>query len=120
MVVLALAAERLRRRLFEHSQDAPRSLGSRLSRSESPMMVSVSTVAEMARVGHIPGCGFGGMDGDAGVYEHPERPEAKIILPAVPVGDGVLDYHLLAVRTTLDLNGIADPTDFAAKLKKAS
>jgi hypothetical protein len=31
----------------------------------------------------------------------------------------VLDYHLLGMRTSLDLHGIADLAEFAAKLKKA-
>jgi hypothetical protein len=57
-------------------------------------------------------------DPPARVYEH-KSSEASIILPAFPEGDEVLDYHLVAVRTTLDLHGIADPTEFAAKLKKA-
>jgi hypothetical protein len=58
-------------------------------------------------------------DPPARVYEH--KPSgASIILPAFPEGDEVLDYHLVAARTTLDLHGIADPTQFAAKLKKAS
>lgn len=57
-------------------------------------------------------------DPPARVYEH-NASEASIILPAFPEGDEVLDYHLLAVGTTLDLFGIANPMEFAAKLKKA-
>ena len=53
------------------------------------------------------------------VYEHEQRPEAMIVLPALPESDEVLDYHLVGVRTTLDLNGIIEPTEFAAKLQKA-
>ncbi len=60
------------------------------------------------------------LDGDARVYEHPERPEATIILPAFGGDDRVLDYHLAAVQTTLALNGIADPSEFAARLRKAA
>lgn len=60
------------------------------------------------------------VDGQARVYEHEARPEATIILPAFAGADRVLDYHLVAVRTTLDLNGIADPSEFAARLKKAA
>jgi hypothetical protein len=60
------------------------------------------------------------LDGDARVYEHPARPEATIILPAFADADRVLDYHLAAVQTTLALNGIADPRDFAARLQKAA
>ena len=52
------------------------------------------------------------------VYEHKEA-GALIILPAFPESDKVLNYHLAAVRTTLDLNGIAEPTVFAAELQKA-
>ncbi|HYV35630.1 MAG TPA: hypothetical protein VE988_07995 [Gemmataceae bacterium] len=55
----------------------------------------------------------------ARVYEH-QQAKARITLPAFSESDAVLDYHLVAVRTTLDLNGIADPSEFAAKLKKAS
>ena len=60
------------------------------------------------------------LDGDARVYEHPGRPEATIILPAFGGDDRVLDYHLAAVQTTLDLNGIADPREFAARLTRAA
>jgi hypothetical protein len=65
-------------------------------------------------------CRLMDVDGDARVYEHDARPEATIILPAFAVGDRVLDYHFAAVQTTLDLNGIADPGEFAARLKKAA
>ena len=51
------------------------------------------------------------------VYEH-KLTDAMFILPAFPETDHVLDYHLLGVRTSLDLYGIADPTEFAAKLTK--
>ena len=51
-------------------------------------------------------------------YEHKES-GAIILLPAFPMEDSVVDYHLLGVRTTLDGFGVADPTDFDAKLKKA-
>jgi hypothetical protein len=60
------------------------------------------------------------LDGSAHVYEHPGRPEATIILPAFDGGDRVLDYHLSAVQTTVDLNGIAGPREFAARLRKAA
>lgn len=52
------------------------------------------------------------------VYEH-KHTTAMFILPAFPESDHVVDYHLQGVRTSLDLYGIADPTEFAAKLKKA-
>ncbi len=51
-------------------------------------------------------------------YEHKES-GALIPLPPFPDTDRVLDYHLVAVRTTLDIYGIADPTAFAAELQKA-
>jgi hypothetical protein len=51
-------------------------------------------------------------------YEHPET-GALITLPPSPADDKVLDYHLVAVRTTLDNYGIAEPTVFAAELQKA-
>jgi hypothetical protein len=51
-------------------------------------------------------------------YEHKES-GAMITLPPFPEGGRVLDYHLVAVRTTLDNYGIADPTAFAAELQKA-
>ena len=52
------------------------------------------------------------------VYEH-KHSGALFMLPASPESDGVLDYHLLGVRTSLDVYGIAAPSEFAAKLKKA-
>ncbi len=63
-------------------------------------------------------CRVDGDDPPARVYKHDDRPEATIILPAFPKRDKVLDYHLVAVRTTLDLNGIVEVTDFAARFKK--
>jgi hypothetical protein len=51
-------------------------------------------------------------------FEHKES-GALITLPPFPEEDKVLDYHLVAVRTILDANGIADPTAFAAELQKA-
>ena len=44
---------------------------------------------------------------------------ASISLPPFPESDRVYDYNLIAVRSTLHLNGIADPTAFAAELQKA-
>lgn len=57
-------------------------------------------------------------DPPADVYEHPERGPI-VTLPAFPDSDKVLDYHLAAVRTLLDLFGIADPTAFDTELQKA-
>src|SRR5262249_42585940 len=51
----------------------------------------------------------------ARVYEHESG--ALIVLPSFPEKDRVLDYHLVAVRTTLDNYGIADPMAFAAELQ---
>ena len=58
------------------------------------------------------------VEGEAHLYEH-NKTGATILLPPFPETDGVLDYHLIMVRTTLDGFGIADPTAFAAKLQKA-
>ena len=44
---------------------------------------------------------------------------ALISLPPFPETDRVYDYQLVAVRTALDLYGIADPMTFAAELQKA-
>ena len=58
-------------------------------------------------------------DPPARAYEH-KGTGAAFVLPAFPESDHVLDHHLVGVRTSLDLFGIADSTEFAAKLKKAS
>jgi hypothetical protein len=50
-------------------------------------------------------------------YEH-KASGALISLPTLPENDGVLDYHMLMVRHTLDQFGVADPTAFAAELQK--
>ncbi|HWG48018.1 MAG TPA: hypothetical protein VN688_34965 [Gemmataceae bacterium] len=63
-------------------------------------------------------CRLATLDPPSRVYEH-KKSGASILLPPFPEGDGVLDYHLIAVRTTLDGFGIADPTAFAAELQKA-
>lgn len=52
------------------------------------------------------------------IYEHPKT-GAIIALPASPVTDKVYAHHLLAARMELDNFGIADPTTFDAKLRKA-
>ena len=52
------------------------------------------------------------------VYDHKET-GAWIMLPCFPEDELVLDYHLVTVRTTLDGFGIADPSAFDAKLRKA-
>jgi hypothetical protein len=51
-------------------------------------------------------------------YEHKET-GALISMPPFPETDFVLERHLVAARTTLDLFGIADPKVFDAKVRKA-
>jgi hypothetical protein len=51
------------------------------------------------------------------VYEHESG--ALFTTPPFPMDDFVLDSHLVAARTILDLFGIADPKVFDAKLRKA-
>jgi hypothetical protein len=57
-------------------------------------------------------------DGKGVQYKHKET-GASIILPLFPDDDFVLDYHMVAVRGTLDNFGVADPSVFDAKLQKA-
>ena len=45
---------------------------------------------------------------------------ALVVYPEFPLDEPVLPRHLLAVRSILQAYGIADPTDFATKLQKAS
>ncbi len=52
------------------------------------------------------------------IYEHKET-GAGIMLPQMPEGDTVIDYHLAHVRNTLDGFGIADAGVFDATLQKA-
>jgi hypothetical protein len=54
----------------------------------------------------------------ARVYDHKES-GASIMLPPFPEKDRVLEYHLVTARVMLDEQGIADPTAFDAKLRKA-
>jgi hypothetical protein len=56
--------------------------------------------------------------GEARLYEH-EETGARFIFPAFAMSEGVLDYHLLGVRTSLDLYGIVDATSFDAQLRRA-
>jgi hypothetical protein len=58
-------------------------------------------------------------DPPARVYEH-EETGALITTPPFLETDFVLDYHLVAARTTVDLFGIIDAKRFDAKLQKAS
>lgn len=54
----------------------------------------------------------------ARVYNHAGT-GAFITVPAYPDDERVYEHHLVTVRATLDGFGIADPTTFAADLKKA-
>ncbi len=54
----------------------------------------------------------------ARVYDHPET-GASFMIPPFPNTDFVLDYHLVGARVMLDEYGIADPSAFEAKLRKA-
>jgi hypothetical protein len=57
-------------------------------------------------------------DPPAVVYDHKES-GASIMLPPFPPEDRVLEYHLVTARVMLDEFGIANPTAFDAKLRKA-
>ena len=53
-------------------------------------------------------------------YRYVHKPSGALItVPPFPESDRVLDYHLVATRFILDNYGIADPTEFAAKLQRA-
>jgi hypothetical protein len=52
------------------------------------------------------------------VYEHKET-GALFTTPPFPLSDFVMDYHLVAARTIVDLFGLADPKVFDAELKTA-
>ena len=51
------------------------------------------------------------------IYEHQNG--AIVALPAFPETDRVYEHHLVAARMELEDFGIADPTTFDAKLRKA-
>ena len=51
------------------------------------------------------------------VYEHDSG--ALVTTPPIPLDDFVMENHLVAARTILDLFGIADPKVFDSKLQKA-
>lgn len=55
----------------------------------------------------------------ARVYKHTES-GATIILPKFPANDRVYGHHFTDVRMTLDSFGIADATEFASVLLKAT
>jgi hypothetical protein len=52
------------------------------------------------------------------IYEHPGT-GATVALPAIAENEKVYEHHLLAARIELENFGIADPTTFDAKLRKA-
>jgi hypothetical protein len=54
----------------------------------------------------------------ARVYEHDSG--ALLTTPPLPMDEFVLENHLVAARTTLDLFGIAAPKVFDAKLQKTA
>jgi hypothetical protein len=60
------------------------------------------------------------IDSHARVYQYGAQLKATIILPAFAARDRLLDYHMAAVQATLDLNEIADPRLFAARLTNAA
>ena len=63
-------------------------------------------------------CRPGNNDPPGRIYEHPQT-GAIVALPAVAANDKVYEHHLLTARLALDDFGIADPTTFEAKLRKA-
>ena len=52
------------------------------------------------------------------VYEH--ETGASFLIPPFPETDFVLDYHLLAARTMVDLFGVTDPKLFDAQVRTAA
>jgi hypothetical protein len=51
------------------------------------------------------------------LYEHRES-GAYLTVPPFPFSDRVYEYQMVAVRTTLDNFGIADPSTFEADLQR--
>jgi hypothetical protein len=78
------------------------------------------TYGQLDKVLHSLGFSCRLLEGDppARVYEHKES-GARVTTPPFPLTDLVLDYHLVAARTILDLFGVADPKAFDAQLQKA-
>jgi hypothetical protein len=52
------------------------------------------------------------------VYEHKDS-GALLTVPPFPMDDFALPQYLIAARTIVDLFGIAEPTVFDAKVRKA-
>jgi hypothetical protein len=63
-------------------------------------------------------CRPGNNDPPGRIYEHSST-GALAMLPALPETDQVYEHHLVAARLELDNFGIAEPTTFDAKLRKA-
>jgi len=57
-------------------------------------------------------------DPPARVYHHRDT-DASFMLPPFPDDDRVMLHHLVTARVMLDEHGIADPSAFDAKLRKA-
>ncbi len=62
-------------------------------------------------------CWLSKTDPPARVYEHESG--ALFTTPPIPMDDFVMENHLVAARTILNLFGIADPKVFDAQLQKA-
>ena len=77
------------------------------------------TYAQLDKVLHSLGfsCWLSKKKPPARVYEHESG--ALFTTPPYPMDDFVLDNHLVAARTILDLFGIADPKVFDAQVHKA-
>jgi hypothetical protein len=63
-------------------------------------------------------CRPGKNDPPGRIYEH-KKTGAIVMLPALSESEKVYEHHLVAARMELDDFGIADPTTFEAKLRKA-
>jgi hypothetical protein len=53
------------------------------------------------------------------IHYHHKETGAFITVPPFPESDRVLEHHLVTARVMLDEFGIADPSAFDAKLRKA-
>jgi len=78
------------------------------------------TYGQLDKVLHSLGFSCRVIEGDppARRYEHQET-GALVSVPPYPMTDFVLEPHLVAARTTMDLFGITDPSVFDAELQKA-
>jgi hypothetical protein len=57
-------------------------------------------------------------DPPARAYRHPGF-GALVLLPVLPWKEPVLSRHVGAVQTVLDVYGLADPVEFALRLRQA-